>query len=47
MADREPPEPSLDPLMTIMRRLRDRETGCSGDSEQTFETIAPYTIEEA
>ena len=47
MADREPPEPSLDPLMTIMRRLRDRENGCSWDREQTFETIAPYTIEEA
>ena len=30
-----------------MRRLRDRETGCPWDIEQTFETIAPYTIEEA
>jgi ATP diphosphatase len=30
-----------------MRRLRDPETGCSWDKEQTFETIAPYTIEEA
>jgi ATP diphosphatase len=47
MVDREPPEPSLDPLMTIMRRLRDRDSGCSWDREQTFETIAPYTIEEA
>ena len=33
--------------MAIMRRLRDRETGCAWDREQTFETIAPYTIEEA
>ncbi len=30
-----------------MRRLRDPETGCEWDSVQTFETIAPYTIEEA
>ena len=30
-----------------MRRLRDPGTGCEWDSVQTFETIAPYTIEEA
>jgi ATP diphosphatase len=30
-----------------MARLRDPETGCAWDREQTFETIAPYTIEEA
>jgi ATP diphosphatase len=30
-----------------MRRLRDPVNGCSWDREQTFETIAPYTIEEA
>jgi ATP diphosphatase len=30
-----------------MRRLRDPVNGCSWDKEQTFETIAPYTIEEA
>lgn len=30
-----------------MARLRDPETGCPWDVEQTFETIAPYTIEEA
>ena len=41
------PSATLVPLMTIMRRLRDRETGCAWDREQTFETIAPYTIEEA
>ncbi len=34
-------------LLDIMRRLRDPETGCPWDIEQTFETIAPYTIEEA
>ena len=30
-----------------MRQLRDPETGCAWDIEQTFNTIAPYTIEEA
>jgi len=39
--------PSLDALVTIMERLRNPENGCSWDREQTFETIAPYTIEEA
>ena len=38
---------SLDRLVDIMTRLRDRENGCEWDSVQTFETIAPYTIEEA
>jgi ATP diphosphatase len=37
----------LDELVAIMRRLRDPETGCAWDRQQTFETIAPYTIEEA
>ncbi len=34
-------------LLDIMRRLRDPNGGCPWDIEQTFETIAPYTIEEA
>lgn len=38
---------SLDRLITIMRRLRDKKSGCEWDSVQTFSTIAPYTIEEA
>jgi len=37
----------LERLEQIMRRLRDPGTGCEWDSVQTFETIAPYTIEEA
>ncbi len=37
----------LPQLLAIMRRLRDPETGCPWDVEQTFATIAPYTIEEA
>ena len=49
MSDREgaPPTVGLADLVEIMRRLRDPEHGCSWDKEQTFETIAPYTIEEA
>lgn len=38
---------SLDRLVAIMRRLRDPKTGCEWDTAQTFDTIAPYTIEEA
>ena len=38
---------SLDRLIAIMKRLRDPKTGCEWDSVQTFETIAPYTIEES
>ena len=37
----------LDRLVAIMRRLRDPRTGCEWDSVQDFDTIAPYTIEEA
>lgn len=42
-------EPSRDiaRLIEIMARLRTPGTGCPWDLEQTFETIAPYTIEEA
>jgi ATP diphosphatase len=36
----------ITPLTDIMTRLRDRDTGCPWDIEQTFTTIAPYTIEE-
>lgn len=41
------PDGGLPRLLEIMRRLRDRETGCPWDIEQDFSTIAPYTIEEA
>jgi ATP diphosphatase len=48
MSVSEPPsQSSLAELVEIMRRLRDPVNGCSWDREQTFETIAPYTIEEA
>ena len=38
---------SMNNLLEIMSRLRDPKNGCPWDIEQTFETIAPYTIEEA
>ena len=34
-------------LLELMTRLRDPQTGCPWDQEQTFCSIAPYTIEEA
>lgn len=34
-------------LLAIMARLRDPEHGCEWDLAQSFETIAPYTLEEA
>jgi MazG family protein len=37
----------IDRLLAVMRRLRDPERGCPWDIEQSFATIAPYTIEEA
>ena len=38
---------SLARLADIMARLRDPDGGCPWDLAQDFETIAPYTIEEA
>ena len=38
---------NLERLVAIMRRLRDPERGCEWDLQQSFRTIAPYTIEEA
>jgi MazG family protein len=45
-----PPDRNLPPiqrLIAVMARLRDPAGGCPWDLEQSFETIAPYTIEEA
>jgi MazG family protein len=39
--------PQLARLLEIMARLRDPVAGCPWDVEQTFATIAPYTVEEA
>ncbi|WP_298912430.1 nucleoside triphosphate pyrophosphohydrolase [uncultured Roseobacter sp.] len=41
------PNAGIDRLLEIMRRLRDPQTGCPWDIEQDFDSIAPYTIEEA
>lgn len=38
---------NIERLVAIMARLRDPVRGCEWDTVQTFETIAPYTIEEA
>jgi MazG family protein len=37
----------IEELLAVMRRLRDPERGCPWDIEQTFASIAPFTIEEA
>jgi len=37
----------IDRLLAIMARLRDPADGCPWDLEQTFATVAPYTVEEA
>jgi MazG family protein len=38
---------ALADLLAVMGRLRDKDAGCPWDVEQSFATIAPYTIEEA
>ncbi|MBV8594452.1 MAG: nucleoside triphosphate pyrophosphohydrolase, partial [Caulobacteraceae bacterium] len=40
-------EAAVRDLLELMARLRTPLTGCAWDIEQTFATIAPYTIEEA
>ena len=46
---KKPPEDIADitALLRIMMDLRDPDGGCPWDIEQTFTTIAPYTLEEA
>lgn len=38
---------TLDDLIALMARLRDPDHGCPWDLRQDFDSIAPYTIEEA
>ncbi len=38
---------NISKLLDIMSQLRDPETGCPWDIKQNFDTIAPYTVEEA
>jgi ATP diphosphatase len=42
-----PAEAALHRLLGIMAALRDPVSGCPWDREQSFDSIAPYTIEEA
>src|SRR3954449_7440879 len=41
------PSRDIDRLLAIMAALRTPGSGCPWDLEQTFATIAPYTLEEA
>lgn len=41
------PSSPINRLLAVMARLRDPERGCPWDVEQTFATVAPYTVEEA
>jgi nucleoside triphosphate diphosphatase len=41
------PSHNIDRLLEIMTALRDPKSGCPWDVVQTFETIVPYTVEEA
>ena len=41
------PSSDIKDLLAIMQALRTPLTGCPWDLEQTFATIAPYTVEEA
>lgn len=38
---------NIDALLAIMARLRDPEHGCPWDLQQSFASVAPYTLEEA
>lgn len=38
---------AIDRLLAIMARLRDPQLGCPWDKEQSYQTIVPYTLEEA
>ena len=38
---------NIEKLLAVMSQLRDKEDGCEWDKEQTFKSIAPFTIEEA
>ncbi|NDD74071.1 MAG: nucleoside triphosphate pyrophosphohydrolase, partial [Gammaproteobacteria bacterium] len=38
---------ALEELLEVMRRLRDPQTGCAWDREQTLSSIVPHTLEEA
>ena len=41
------PSDTITQLREIMQQLRDPQTGCAWDVKQTFQSIAPFTLEEA
>lgn len=47
MTNPPPNRKTISDLLDVMAALRTPGTGCPWDIEQTFETIAPYTLEEA
>lgn len=47
MAEGHPLPTGIDGLLAIMAKLRDPQDGCPWDVQQTFASIAPYTVEEA
>ena len=47
LVDNNATKKTLPDLLDVMAALRTPGTGCPWDLEQTFATIAPYTIEEA
>jgi ATP diphosphatase len=47
MSDTPAPAREIAVLIDLMARLRTPGTGCAWDLQQTFQSIAPYTIEEA
>jgi len=46
MSGRESPVYHIADLQRLMERLRDPDTGCPWDLKQTYQSIAPYTLEE-
>jgi len=46
MCSRESPVYHIADLQRLMERLRDPDTGCPWDLKQTYQSIAPYTLEE-
>ncbi|GAB5379146.1 MAG: nucleoside triphosphate pyrophosphohydrolase [Aliiglaciecola sp.] len=46
-SDRPRSFPNVDRLLRVMEQLRDPQSGCPWDKQQTFESIVPHTIEEA
>lgn len=47
MVARMEPGRDISVLLAIMRQLRNPDGGCPWDLEQTFASVAPYTVEEA